>query len=429
MGSRLFWRRSATALGIYGSTALGILGSLVVFRVLGPTGSGRFAIVVGAAAFFQLLLELTSDEALVKYGFRYVAREDWGRFHRLVRLTFSFELAASLVAGAIVAALAPFTGAIFNGGGGLTGAMLLAALLPPLQAVESMAAATLILRSRYDVRAAFLTFSMGLRLAGIAVGTQYGVTATVLGVLAAQVVTTASIVGVGLVALSHFPPSRPEPLGDDRQPVLRFVVQSSIGTGLVSLRTWIAPLALGVVRNATEVGWFRGAQAPQQGFAALSAPVRLILLTEQTRDWERGRPEVVFAGLRRYVVGSTLLMALALAPLEWAMPWLIRVFLRSSFLPATNAARLVLGAAAIQLVLGWTKSFPVSIGRPGLRIVAHGVETAVLLPLIVVFGKLWGVTGAGAAVLVSSGAFALVWAILILRLRKQPHWLPEATPA
>jgi O-antigen/teichoic acid export membrane protein len=429
MDSRLLWRRSATALGIYGSTALGILGSVVVLRVLGPTDAGRFSIVVGAAAFFQLLLELTSDEALVKYGFRYAAREDWGRFHRLVRLTFGFELGASLVAGAIVAVLAPFTGDVFNGGGGLTGAMLLAALLPPLQAVESMAAAALVLRSRYDVRGAFLTFSMALRLAGIAVGTQHGVTATVLGVLAAQVVTTASIVSVGLVALRRFPAAAPAALGDDAAPVRRFVLQSSIGTGLVSLRTWLAPLALGIVRTATDVGWFRAAQAPQNGFAALSAPVRLILLTEQTRDWERGRPEVVFAGLRRYVVGSALLMALALAPLEWAMPWLIRWFLKPAYLPATDAARLVLGAAAIQLVLGWTKSFPVTIGRPALRILAHGVETAVLLPLIVVFGKLWGVTGAGGAVLASTVAFALVWAVLVVRMRNGSLPRLEVTPA
>src|SRR2546426_6026380 len=140
MGSRLFWRRSATALGIYGSTALGILGSLVVFRVLGPTGSGRFAIVVGAAAFFQLLLELTSDEALVKYGFRYVAREDWGRFHRLVPLPFSFELAAPLLAGAIVAGLPPLTGAIFHRGGRRPRAMLAAAPPPPPRGAAPRAA-------------------------------------------------------------------------------------------------------------------------------------------------------------------------------------------------------------------------------------------------------------------------------------------------
>jgi O-antigen/teichoic acid export membrane protein len=416
MGSRLLWRRSATALGIYGSTALGILGSLVVLRVLGPTDAGRFSLAVGTAAFFQLLLELTSDEALVKYGFRYAAKEDWGRFHRLVRLTFSFELAASLVAGAIVAGVAPFANALFNSHG-LLAATLLAALLPPLQSVESMGAATLILRSRYDVRGAFLTFSMGLRLLAIVVGTRYGVTQTVLAVVLAQVVTTLAIVGVGLNALRRFPAAAPAPLGDDRRPVLSFVLQSSIGTGLVSLRSWIAPLALGVVRNPTEVGLFRGAQAPQQGFSSLSSPVRLILLTEQTRDWERGRPEVVFAGLRRYVIGATLLMAVTLVPLELAMPWLVRAFLGHKYVPATDAARLVLGAAAIQLILGWTKSFPVTIGRPGLRIVAHGIETVVLLPLIVVFGKAWGVTGAAGAVLASTVAFAAVWAVLVVRLR------------
>jgi O-antigen/teichoic acid export membrane protein len=429
MGSRLLWRRSATALGIYGSTVLGILGSLVVFRVLGPTGAGRFSIVIGVTSFFQLLLELTSDEALVKYGFRYAARQDWGRFHRLVRLMFSFELAASLLAAAVVAALAPFAESIFNGGGELEAAMLLAALLPPLQAVESMAAAAMILRSRYDLRALFLAFSMALRLVGIAVGTRYGVTETVVGVLAAQAVTTGAIVAVGRIGLRRFPAARAAPLGEDARDVLRFVVKSSIGTGLVSLRTWLAPLTLGVVRNATEVGWFRGAQAPQLGFAALSSPVRLILLTEQTRDWEGGHPEAVFAGLRRYVIGSTLLMALVLAPLEWGMPWLVRFFLKAPFLPVTNAARLIVGAAAIQLIFGWTKSLPVTIGRPGLRIIAHGVETAVLLPLIVVFGKLWGVTGAGGAVLVSSVAFALVWTILLLRLRRQPLPQFEVTPA
>src|SRR5207248_11060520 len=305
MGSRLFWRRSATALGIYGSTALGILGSLVVLRVLGPTDAGRFSLAVGVAAFFQLLLELTSDEALVKYGFRYAAQEDWGRFHRLVRLTFSFELGASLLAGVLVAALSPFADGLFNSHGLLVPS-LIAALLPPLQSVESMGAATLILRSRYDVRGAFLTFSMGLRLVAIAVGTQYGVTTTVVAVVLAQVVTTLAIVGVGLNALRRFPRAAPAPLGGDRRPVLSFVLQSSIGTGLVSLRSWIAPLALGIVRNPTEVGWFRGAQAPQQGFSALSSPVRLILLTEQTRDWERGRPDGVLAGLRRYVGGATL---------------------------------------------------------------------------------------------------------------------------
>ena len=35
----------------------------------------------------------------------------------------------------------------------------------------------------------------------------------------------------------------------------------------------------------------------------MSAPARLILLTEQTRDWERGTRDAVFAGIRRYMLG------------------------------------------------------------------------------------------------------------------------------
>jgi O-antigen/teichoic acid export membrane protein len=107
------------------------------------------------------------------------------------------------------------------------------------------------------------------------------------------------------------------------------------------------------------------------------------------------------------------------------MPWLIDLVL-PAFTDATDAARLILLAAAVQLVLGWTKSFPVSIGRPYLRVLAHGVETAVLVPLLVVFGAAWGATGAGGAVLVSTLVFAATWGLILIWLRGQP--LPRATP-
>lgn len=419
MRKRLLWRRSATALGIYGSTALGILGSIVVLRVLGPESAGRFSLAIGTAAFFQLLLELTGDEALVKYGFRYAAQEDWGRFHRLVRLTFGLEAAAALVATLIVLLLAPLANSLFNTTGMLE-PMLLAAALPLLQAAESMGAATLILRSRYDIRAALLTLSMGLRLVAILIAAPHGVTATVAAIVVAQLLTSVCVVVVGFAAVRRFPRVLPSALGDDRTPVFRFVLQSSIGTGLVSLRGWLAPLVLGIVQNPTQVGYFRAAQAPQQGFAALSSPVRLILLTEQTRDWEQGRTEVVWEGVRRYLRGATALMLVALVPCELAMGWLVNFFLTDKYAPAVPAARLILVAAAIQVVFGWSKSFPVSIGRPGLRIVAYGIEAAVMLPLIVVFGSLWGATGAAGAVVASSVAYGVTWIVMLSRMRRGP---------
>jgi O-antigen/teichoic acid export membrane protein len=411
-------RRLAAFAGVYGSVILGVLASLVALRVLGPTGGGRFTIVVGLVDFLALLVWLTSDDVLVKYGFRYAAAKEWGRFHRLVRLAFACEVAAAFLATILVVAIAPFASSIFENGYGLETPLLIAATLPPLQALESIAAAALILAGRYDLRGTWLTLSMGLRLLGIAIGARFGVTAAVVGVVAAQVATTASILGIGLVSLRRFPAAEPAPLGEDGGPIVRFVAQSAAYTGLISVRTWIAPLTLGIVRNARQVGLFRAAQMPQTGFAALSSPLRMILLTEQTRDWEHGRRDAVVAGIKRYAAGSAAFAAVALGPALWLLPWLVRVLLGHKYLPAVPAARLILGAAAIQLVFSWTKTFPVTIGRPGLRLIAHGVETVVMLPLIVVFGREWGVTGAGGAVLVSSVAFALTWAAILLRLRR-----------
>ena len=75
------------------------------------------------------------------------------------------------------------------------------------------------------------------------------------------------------------------------------------------------------------------------------------------------------------------------------MPWLVRVVLGESYIPATDAARILLLAACLRLVLGWTKSFPVSIGKPGLRIIAHSVEIVTLLPLVILLGDRVGRDG------------------------------------
>jgi O-antigen/teichoic acid export membrane protein len=198
-----------------------------------------------------------------------------------------------------------------------------------------------------------------------------------------------------------------------------FVLQSSAATGLISLRNALAPLLLGIVSGPTQVGLFRIAQAPQTGFNAASAPVRLILLTEQTHDWERGRLVRVLDGVRRYTLVAAAL-SLVLVPLFWwLMPHLIELVFEARYLPATDAARIVLVAAAIQLTFGWTKSFPTTIGRPGLRLATAAIETAVLLPLVVLLALRWDVTGAAVALLVAAAVYAVVWAVLYLRIARE----------
>ena len=425
MASRLLRRRLATALGSWGSSALGIVGTVIAARILEPGPFGRLTLVLATVALFQLLLDLTSEEALVKYGFRYAERADWGRFRRLLEVTLAFKSASALAAAAIVVAISPLSDSVF--GADLTVPLLIAASLPPLYALEGTAASVLILRERYDVRAWALFATMLFRLVAIVVGAPRGVTDTVIALVVAQVLATVFVGSLGVAAVRRFPRARREALGDERRDIVRFVLGSSLGTGLVSLRGWLAPVLLGVASDVRNVGLFRAAQAPQQGFGALTSPVRLILLTEQTRDWERGRPETVYAGVRRYALGAAVVMSAAVPLFWWLMPDLVRTVLGREYTGAVDAARIILIAAAVQVVFGWTKSFPVSIGRPSLRVVAHGAELAVLVPLLIVLGREWGATGAAGAVLAATIAFALVWTAIIVKLRGEA--VPQVSTA
>jgi O-antigen/teichoic acid export membrane protein len=411
---RLFVRRSLTAVGIYSSVALGYLATVLASRELHSTRAfGDYATVIFTTGFLQSFFDLTVEEALVKYGFRYVTREDWGRLRALFRSALWIKLAGSMlgaVALLVFALLAPSR---------LTVPILLAAGIPLGQSLEGLAGSALYLRSRYDVRSAFLMWSMALRLAGVGVGAHFGLPEAIAGVLGGQLLATASVGLAGRLALRQFPRAESRPLAEDRKEIVSFVLQSSAATGVLSLRGGLGPLLLGAVTSTTQVGLFKVAQAPQSGFQALSAPARMVLLTEQTRDWEGGRQSVVLRGVRRYSLVAFLLSIAAVPPLYIFVPDLIRVVNGARYEGAAGAARVFVLVAAVQLIVGWTKSFPVSIGRPALRIWTHGVETLVVLPLIVAFGALWGATGAAGAMLAGMCVFAVMWAVIFLRIRPE----------
>ena len=419
MRSRLFWRRSAAAAGTYASAALGFLGTVVALHVFSTEEFGRYALVLAATAFVQSLLDLTVEEALVKFGFRYTTREDWGRLRRLFESAVAFKLVGGALGTGLLLALAPAADTLLHKHG-LTTPLLIGAFLPLAQCTENVGGVALILRGRYDIRAFFLFVSMALRLTAIAVGASHGLTTTIAAIVAAQVVATAAISVAGWISYRRFPQVESTPLGDDRRGILSFVAQSSVATAVISLTAPLSLLVLGRVASTRQVAFFRAAMSPQQAFAVVSAPARLILLTEQTRAWESGAREAVFAGIRRYMLGMTAVAAVILPPLLVFTHEVAKLLFSAKNVGAVDATRLVIVAGALRMVYGWTKSFPVSIGRPSLRTWTHGLEMLVLVPLVGVLGARWGAVGAAVAVLISSVVFCAAWTVLFVRISREP---------
>jgi O-antigen/teichoic acid export membrane protein len=423
MASGIFRRRAATAFGVYGAAVLGFLATVVAARELSKEDFARFALVFGTTTLLQTFVDLTIDEVVIKYGNRYAAREDWGRFHRLFRIGMLVKLVGGAVGTATVVGAAFLSPLIWKTGG-VEGALLIASLIPLIQQPEGMAGAVLTLRNRYDLRGLSLLWSMALRLAAVRIGAPHGLLPLFVWIVAAQAVATASVSYVAWLAYRRYPQRAPERLGDDRPAIRSFAIQSTIASGLASVRTSLPTVLVGVVAKSTQVAYFRAAQAPQTAFLSLSGPARLVLLAEQTRDVERGRPDRAHALLRRYIVAATAIAAVATPPLWIFMPTLVRVVYHAKYVPAANAFRVMLLAAVIQFVFGWTKTFPVSIGRPGMRTIGQALEIAVLVPAVLVLGGLYGATGAAGGILAGSAVLAVFWTFGLLRLPR-----PEAAPA
>jgi O-antigen/teichoic acid export membrane protein len=418
MLSPVLWRRSATAIGIYGATGLGIAGMVIASRELGTVSFGEFAIVTSASAFFQLLLDLTVEDALVKFGFRYSTAEDWPRLRRLFDVALRFKLTGGLLAAICLLIAAPLSSLVWKSDH-LALAFVVVAPLPLIQAPENVYGSAIMLRGRYDLRSYFLLIAMALRLIGVAVGAHFGVWQAVLGMLVAQVLATAAITWGGYQALLRFPRPAAAPLLEHARELRNFVVSSTISSTLVSMRGTLSTLVVGAAAPVRQAGFFRIAQAPLTAFNALSSPARLVLLTEQTRDFEQGRHDKMYRMLKRYIAATTVLMAVAIPLLWWAMPWLVKFVSGAKYGPAAEPARVLLLGAAIQFIFGWTKSFPVSIGRPNLRLGPQIVEIATLVPLTVVCASRWGATGAAVAAVIASAVFASVWCVLLIRIRRE----------
>jgi O-antigen/teichoic acid export membrane protein len=406
---RLFVRRSATAAGIYLSVVFGFLATVAGSRQMSVREWGEYSTVVFAGAFLASFFDLTVEEALIKYGFRYVAREDWGRLRQLYRSALRFKLTGASLGVVALLVFAAVTSGRFSQ------ALLVAAPLPYGQTLEGLGGTALFLRNRTDLRSAMLAWAMLLRLVGVGVGAHFGVIEAVAGLVAAQYLATATTATFGWIALHRFPLGEARPLTEDRPDIRSFILRSSASTGVTSLQSGLVPLLLAAVASKTQVGLFRIAQAPQSALLALSAPVRMLLLTEQTRDWEHGKRSAVLSTVRRYSLVAALIVVVAVPPLFWFMPDLVSLVYGERFTPAADTARIFLLVAAIQFVVGWTKSFPVATGRPGLRLLTHGVETAVTLPLVLILGSIWGSEGAAGALLAGMCVFAAMWVVIFRR--------------
>jgi O-antigen/teichoic acid export membrane protein len=414
--SRRWWRRAGqTSAGVWASTALSFLATIIAARGLGPEEYGSVMLAVGVVALVSTFLDVTLEEATVFHGNRALLDADLTGVRALLRVSLKVDVGIGvLVAGALVALAGPIAHAVNTD----PTLVRLAALTPLVTTADPTGSAVLLVARLAHLRAWSMAATSVFRLLAVLVAVQIG--GGELVVISYAVGGAAGSLVLGMLAWRIV--QREWDAGPVRSaaPVsgwtlARFGFHSSAATSVYAVYGSVVPIILGASAGPKAVGIFFVAMVPVIAANVLTGPLRLAMFPEQARLAAGGRVDV----LRRYVKGYTLVgfgLGSALAIVAFfVMPWALPLLYSSKFESAVEPARILLIAAVFYAALSWGKTLTAAVGRPQVRTLMAAVELALVAPLVVALADR-GAEGGAIAVSAGSVAVGVVWLIVAPRL-------------
>ena len=412
--SRDWWFRAGhTTVAVWVGTGFAFLATLVAARTLGPTGYGEVVLAVSLAGLVFTLLDLTLEEAVVFHGSRLLAAHDLGAFRGLLSSALAIDALNGVLVLAAVVLFAGVISELLSGGNTSSELLRVAALAVFATTLDGTTGAVLLLARRPDLRAWMGAWAMLVRVAAVLIALRLG--GGPMAVVSAFAVAAAiGAVSQGLVAwrVAHriwpWHEKGARPVRAWARSLVGFGIHTALATSVLAGRGALIPVVFGRVAGLHALGSFSVANLPVSAASVATSGLRTSLFREQAHlsaqgDWSR---------LRRSVQGHVLIgFALgvpAAAIGYFLLPWLISTLYTPAFSGSVAPARILLIAAVLYFALGWTKTLPAAVGRPGLRTAVAGVDLGVSI-LLVWRLAVYGAVGAATAVSASTILLAFIW--------------------
>jgi O-antigen/teichoic acid export membrane protein len=414
-----FWHRAAwwrktgkTTVLLWITAPLMLAGTVVAARALGPADYGAVVLALSAVTLLATFLDVSLEEGVVHHGFKALATGDVGRLRALLRTALVLDCAIGVaVAGAIVLAAGPVARVI--SGGRLDPVLIRVAALSVLAATANgVTGGVLLLKRRPDVRALVMAWTALVRLATVVLAVSVGGTVAVLTAfaVASAVGGATQAVVAWRVGWRHWMRSPAAPDVSART-LVGFAVHSSVTTSVIAVKEAVVSLFLGRAAGPAAVGTLHVAMLPVMAAAVGTAPVRLALFPEQARLHSEDRTSQLRRSIRAYTTAGFLLGVVAAVAGWFLLPVIVPLVYSQDFQAAVLPARILLVAGVAMMAVGWAKSLPAAIGRPGVRTVVSLVELALTFGLALVLVR-HGPAGAAVAISATGVVAAAVWMYL-----------------
>jgi O-antigen/teichoic acid export membrane protein len=422
---RSWWRRAwQTSAAMWASTALAFAATVVVARHLGPDGFGQVVLAISTATLVGMLLDLTLEDALVFHGFRALQAGQMGTLRGLIRRSLVLDLTIGVAVAAVVVALAGPLADLVSGGRLPADMLRLAAVAGLVATVDGTTGGMLLVAGRPDLRAVVMVVANAARLGGVVVAVQSGGGAE--AVVVSYVIAAAA--GAALQAVLAWWVGwrrwRAHGASGEQQVASRvlisFAFHTSLSTTLFSGREMLIPMLLGSLAGPGAVGLFRVALLPVAAVGVAGAPIRMMLLPEQTKLAASERFETLWRSIRVHTLVG-LALGLPGAAAGWfALETIIPLLYTEQFTAAVDASRILLVAAVAHLAFGWWKTLPTAVGRPELRTVVAASSLLLTIALLAVLAR-HGSEGAALAFSLAAAITGIAWLVMARVLLRRAH--------
>lgn len=412
---RSLWKNASWTSGsLIVTTALLLLETIVVARVLGATGLGLFVLIRAYPEAIQQVLDCRTRETMVKYLGEFVALDDRDRASAVVRLVWLVDAAAGLIATTLVLGTASLAARYIVHDASTAGLIALYSLSQFFGTLDSASGSVLRVFDRFRLASMMGAWQSVGRFVGIGVVLLLGGgIAGLVGVLVAvEVVYTVSATFITLRVLRRRIDFRVRGgmsvLETRRSEILKFLLHTNIAGTLKMSSDKLVTLIVGGVGGAGTAAIYKVASQAGSALMLFSDPFYSVIYPSLSQMVAREEWDGIFAGLRK-LQRITLSVAIPGAFLaSVAMTFLIPMVYGGEFRPAVLPGIVILWGMLPNVAFFWLRPLLLSLHEAGRLVNYRAIASSLQLVATLALVRPAGAVGAAFSLLIMQWLYAVL---------------------
>ncbi len=399
--SRIFRASSVLLIANWSSTALSIVTSIILTRLLGADGYGLIVIAIAVVNTITQFMDIRAGEGVIRFMGNALARGEKQEAMAFFYVGISADVLLMLATLVATLIFAPLAVEVSPQREVLRSLVLIYLWTIPFATLEETFSSVLNVFKRFNLLAIGTLVNGLILLAALVALAPYGVAAVMLGYVIAAACSFLLWLVMGLwLILKHVGTLRSVGYWAAWRRFLYFSFHTSFAQSIKAIMSNIDILLIGALRPPAEAGFFRIARSAASLITMPTAPVSDVIYPEMNEAWAVDNLQRVKRLIRQYMLATLGISTAVYTFLAVAADWLVGLLYPPAFAPAANLIRILGIGVVLESIFRWVRRATLAAGQPQLATFYSVAEVLWRFVITIPFVFYMGAMGAALAYVV-----------------------------